>query len=305
MASVHRDPRSPHGVWNCHLTLADGRRVCRSTRNRDKAQARILCDAWQETENEAAIGVNPQRKSLPYRGQALPARPQHVYFASSGQEVKIGLAVDPPRRATVKRSDRKPKQQQRVYFALSGRQVKIGLAKDPDGRVANLRVARPDIVLVGHIAGSREIERKLQNYFSKDRIGGEWYHFTAEIEAAINNLLGRNNVAPSVAMPEKPPNQKPVVCCVKKAERHLKRQWAEPKELSYEFDLPVPVLIDLCRSQDIEAAYYCRPGSTRGKWLINITSFYNYVRSSLPGGSCHFATAPKEPQPDSLQSTTQ
>src|SRR5260221_1568526 len=56
MASIHRDPRSPRGVWLCALRLADGRRVWRSTKTRNKSQAKILCDAWQQAETEAAHG---------------------------------------------------------------------------------------------------------------------------------------------------------------------------------------------------------------------------------------------------------
>jgi len=56
MASVHRDPRSPQGVWYCRLTLIDGRRIWRSTKKRNKRQAQVLCDAWQQAELEAANG---------------------------------------------------------------------------------------------------------------------------------------------------------------------------------------------------------------------------------------------------------
>lgn len=62
MASVHRDPRSPSGVWYCRLTTVDGRRVWRSTKKRNKRQAQILCDAWQQAELEAANeGLTKQR----------------------------------------------------------------------------------------------------------------------------------------------------------------------------------------------------------------------------------------------------
>src|SRR5262249_2887475 len=56
MASVHRDPRSPQGVWYCRLTLIDGRRIWRSTKKRNKRQAQVLCDAWQQAQLEAANG---------------------------------------------------------------------------------------------------------------------------------------------------------------------------------------------------------------------------------------------------------
>jgi integrase len=54
MASVHRDPRYPHGVWYCALATADGRRVWRTTKKHNKRQAQVLCDAWQQAEIEAA-----------------------------------------------------------------------------------------------------------------------------------------------------------------------------------------------------------------------------------------------------------
>jgi len=52
--------------------------------------------------------------------------------------------------------------EQRVYFALSGQEVKIDLAKDPNRRVAGMRSARPDIKLFGHIPGARGLERYWQ-----------------------------------------------------------------------------------------------------------------------------------------------
>jgi integrase len=56
MASIHRDPRSPKGVWYCAYTLADGSRSLRSTGKKDKVQAQIVCQALQQAENEAGGG---------------------------------------------------------------------------------------------------------------------------------------------------------------------------------------------------------------------------------------------------------
>jgi integrase len=56
MPSVHRDPRSPKGVWYCSLYLADGSRAFRSTGKKDKGQAQIICQSWQTAEREAASG---------------------------------------------------------------------------------------------------------------------------------------------------------------------------------------------------------------------------------------------------------
>jgi hypothetical protein len=180
---------------------------------------------------------------------------------------------------------------QRVYFALSGREVKIGLAKNPPQRIAEMRVARPDIRLLGDIPGDREAERKFQNYFPKERIGGEWFRLTRKVEGALNNLLVSNKEAHAPTVPRKLVQRKPVVHNIANNQRNLRRQWAQPKELSYEFDIPVRQLLGLCLNQEVAAIYGCNPGKTRGEWLINVTSFYDYVRSFLPGGSRHFATS--------------
>ena len=56
MASIHRDPRYPKGVWYCLYRLADGRRVFRSTGKRNKRDAEIVCQTLQQIEDEAATG---------------------------------------------------------------------------------------------------------------------------------------------------------------------------------------------------------------------------------------------------------
>jgi integrase len=56
MASVHRDPRWPKGVWYCQYQLADGSRAFRSTGTKRKTDAQIICQGWQHAEWEAAGG---------------------------------------------------------------------------------------------------------------------------------------------------------------------------------------------------------------------------------------------------------
>jgi integrase len=56
VASIHRDPRSPKGVWYCAYYLADGRKAFRSTGKRNKSEAQVICQGWQQAENEAANG---------------------------------------------------------------------------------------------------------------------------------------------------------------------------------------------------------------------------------------------------------
>jgi integrase len=56
MASVHRDKRQKAGVWYCCFLRRDGKRVWRSTGQKIKSQAKIVCDAIQAAENEAGRG---------------------------------------------------------------------------------------------------------------------------------------------------------------------------------------------------------------------------------------------------------
>ena len=71
MASVHRDPRSPRGVWYCALTTADGRRFWRSTKKRNKRQAEVLCDAWEQAEIEAANGELTKHRAAEILNETL------------------------------------------------------------------------------------------------------------------------------------------------------------------------------------------------------------------------------------------
>jgi integrase len=56
MASIHRDPRSPQGVWYAAYRYADGRAAFRSTRARNKRQAQVIADALEAAEREARTG---------------------------------------------------------------------------------------------------------------------------------------------------------------------------------------------------------------------------------------------------------
>ena len=56
MASIYKDSRFPKGPWYCNFTLADGRRAVRLTRTKNKTEARIICQAWNEAERAAERG---------------------------------------------------------------------------------------------------------------------------------------------------------------------------------------------------------------------------------------------------------
>ena len=56
MASIHRDPRFPKGVFYCAYVLSNGQRAMRSTGKRDRKEAAIVCQALQQSENELSGG---------------------------------------------------------------------------------------------------------------------------------------------------------------------------------------------------------------------------------------------------------
>lgn len=56
MASIHRDARFPKSPWVCHFTRADGQRATRSTGQRNRKDALIVCQALQQAENELGRG---------------------------------------------------------------------------------------------------------------------------------------------------------------------------------------------------------------------------------------------------------
>jgi integrase len=62
MASIHRNPRSPKGVWYAHYYRADGTRVARSTGTRDKSKARIICESWAAAESAVADGTGTKER---------------------------------------------------------------------------------------------------------------------------------------------------------------------------------------------------------------------------------------------------
>jgi len=54
MASIHRDPRSPY--WFCALTLPNGKRTFRSTKQRERKKALEVCRAWEKAAKAAKEG---------------------------------------------------------------------------------------------------------------------------------------------------------------------------------------------------------------------------------------------------------
>ncbi len=75
-----------------------------------------------------------------------------------------------------------------VYFARFADRIKIGFSRNPSARVAELRIAAPDIVLAGSFRGTEDDEAALHAKFSGLSIGGEW--FKAE-ESLLHEIVVR------------------------------------------------------------------------------------------------------------------
>jgi integrase len=87
MASIHRDPRFPNGPWYAQLTLADGRRTFRSTKTRNRRDARTIADGWQAAETEAARGeLTRERVS-----QILDETLRRVGIAPESREERVSV----------------------------------------------------------------------------------------------------------------------------------------------------------------------------------------------------------------------
>src|ERR1700740_3581487 len=70
MASVTHDKRGA-GLWYARYTLADGRRVCRSTGKYKKAEALIVAQAWEAAEQGVLNGGLTQSRVLEILNETL------------------------------------------------------------------------------------------------------------------------------------------------------------------------------------------------------------------------------------------
>lgn len=88
-----------------------------------------------------------------------------------------------------------------VYFARFSDRIKIGFSKNPSSRVAELRVAIPDLVLLGTFQGTESDEADLHNKFSDLLIGGEWFRaedrLLSEVESRIVRSPDKNKRSPN------------------------------------------------------------------------------------------------------------
>lgn len=84
--------------------------------------------------------------------------------------------------------------QRLVYFiaTIDSKMVKIGASQDVQARFKKLQAASPQNLYIAAVTpGGTKLERELHHKFSKDHSHFEWFHFSDEIKAYI-----QENIAP-------------------------------------------------------------------------------------------------------------
>lgn len=77
-----------------------------------------------------------------------------------------------------------------VYFLRGGDHVKIGHSRDVEKRRAELQTGNPyQLELLAQVPGSPVDERALHKRFAAERVAGEWFRITPELEQVIQERL--------------------------------------------------------------------------------------------------------------------
>jgi hypothetical protein len=82
-----------------------------------------------------------------------------------------------------------------VYYARSGDEVKIGKSRNPWARINEMRTARPDIEIVATEPGDESLETQRHHEFTASRIDAsrEWFRWTPEIAAHVEAIGGSSS----------------------------------------------------------------------------------------------------------------
>ena len=234
MASLHPHKKSP--FWYCAYKCANGRRRFRSTREKDRGRAELVCKAWDKAEAEQA----PSKSFLDFTSSSNSNKPARVYFASSGRLVKIGVAFNPP------------------Y------------------RVKSFRAARPDIKLLGHVAGGRKLEAQLHQQFSKNCLEGEWFRLTPKLKGTIKRLLKDELIKSTARLAPPSNNETPT--------HLLTEEWVLLPSKAQDLiqGLSPKTLLGLHAQGDIKIATVRKPGSQKAiSRFVHLPSLLNYLETRV------------------------
>src|SRR5262249_42951099 len=104
--SIHKDPRGKSPYFYCVLTLPNGRRTTRSTKQTDRRKAQAVAEALEKTARMAREGIlqdSAARKTISdlyelTNGQSLPSSKTRAYFKSWLDEKEPETAVSTHRK---------------------------------------------------------------------------------------------------------------------------------------------------------------------------------------------------------------
>jgi integrase len=196
MASIHRDPRLKNSPWFAAFTLADGRRVFRSTKTKNKREAKIIADAWETAEKEAIRGDLTRERVLSILNETLirlgHAPEEHI---SVKQWLEEWLVAKKPMLATTShRAYTHAAEEFLAYLGTTGasRRLESISERDVEGFIAQLRKTG---------RGSRTINRIREHLavgFEKARRTGRIpYNPFAAVEKEKNDSRPRATFSPS------------------------------------------------------------------------------------------------------------
>ncbi len=180
MASIHQTTKSP--FWYCAYTLPDGRRVYRSTGQKDIEKAKIIRESLQRIEKERTKGTLSQERVTELLTDVL---------ISTG--VKPESAEPIP---TILGRVCIPESGFFVYAIQSGSFIKIGKTMRLRKRVATYRAHNPTYKLLSvrsfsdaeaMAAFEKCMHTKFTNYRKDDE--QEWFKNTPEIRTAFAKAM--------------------------------------------------------------------------------------------------------------------
>ena len=81
-----------------------------------------------------------------------------------------------------------------IYFLRIGDRVKIGFTTSLDARIQALQIGSPDpFELLGSVPGIKAEEKDAHEIFARDRVAGEWFALTPELQEYIARKVGKSN----------------------------------------------------------------------------------------------------------------
>lgn len=153
----------------------------------------LLFDRGKACWAEPFDDVNLWRHRMVRAGHVDPIMARHNQIWLNDQIRRMGGSALRPRVSRVSSDQLRLRRSIKsgVYFVQeSGMMaIKIGVAKDVDGRVREMAVGTPHLLVVlAVVNGDRRVEQSLHARFARARIRGEWFRPVPELLAYIEQI---------------------------------------------------------------------------------------------------------------------